>query len=70
MEKKLIAAQPIHHRYAIDFGERDEEDCRKLARPFKIIETKVKPERDKVKDKFFKFLVAARKIKKGSLQIY
>jgi hypothetical protein len=39
-----------HHRYVIDFGERTEEECRRLwPRLMEIVESKVKPARQKLK---------------------
>jgi len=41
-----------HHRYVINFGERGEEECRRVwPELMGIVERKVKPERDKVNDK-------------------
>jgi hypothetical protein len=48
-----INSSPIHahHRYVINFGERDEQECRdKWPALMQTIETKVKPEREQLKD--------------------
>ena len=40
-----------HHRYVINFGERSEEECRReWPELMRIVERKVKPERDQLKD--------------------
>ena len=40
-----------HHRYVINFGERSEEECRRAwPELLEIVERKVKPERDQLKD--------------------
>jgi len=48
-----VNSSPIHahHRYVINFGERSEEDCRReWPELLAIVERKVKPERDQLKD--------------------
>jgi len=50
---KEVNISPVHahHRYIINFGERSEEDCRReWPELMAIVERKVKPERDQLKD--------------------